>query len=137
MSRFGPFLSHIFFANDLIIFGHADLQQSMVLRSLLERFCEYSGHWINAKKTYIYFSKGVDDTTGLHLSSVLGFHRVHDLSMYLGVPLLHEKISNSTLHFVVDKIRNKLNRWDARKLSIAGKATLAQTVPLSIPNYFM
>ncbi|KAK8369987.1 hypothetical protein V6Z12_A01G146300 [Gossypium hirsutum] len=55
------------------------LQQSMVLKSLLERFCEYSDHWINARKTYIYFSKGVDDATGLQLSSVLGFHRVHNL----------------------------------------------------------
>lgn len=34
-------------------------------------------------------------------------------------------------------IGNKLSGWDARKLSLAGKATLAQSVLLAISSYFM
>ncbi|MBA0602746.1 hypothetical protein Gorai_002916 [Gossypium raimondii] len=71
------------------------------------------------------------------LERFYGFQRVHNLSTYLGIPLLHERILRSTLRLVIDKIHSKLNRWDAKKLSIAGRATLAQSVLLSIPNYFM
>ncbi|KAH1128837.1 hypothetical protein J1N35_000215 [Gossypium stocksii] len=41
------------------------------------------------------------------------------------------------MHFVVEKVRMKLQSWDARQLSIAGRATLGQSVLLSIPGYFM
>lgn len=67
----------------------------------------------------------MDDAVSSQLSDILDFHRVHNLDMYFGVLFLHERISNCTLHFVVDKIRNKLNGWGAKKLSIAGRATLA------------
>ncbi|KAA3459207.1 reverse transcriptase [Gossypium australe] len=62
---------------------------------------------------------------------------VQNLGFYLGVPLLHSRVTKSTFSFVVEKIRHKLNSWNARKLSIAGKVTLAQSVLLFIPNYFM
>ncbi|KAH1129349.1 hypothetical protein J1N35_000727 [Gossypium stocksii] len=88
-------------------------------------------------QTDVYFSKGVSDALGLQLSETLRFQRLYNLGTYLGVPLLHERISRSTLHFVVDKIRNRLNRWDDKKLSIADRATLAQSVLLSVSNYFM
>ncbi|KAH1065107.1 hypothetical protein J1N35_030094 [Gossypium stocksii] len=49
----------------------------------------------------------------------------------------HERVTNNTLRFVVDKVRNKLSSWDARQLSLASRVTLAQLVLLSIPSYFM
>ncbi|XP_016679196.1 uncharacterized protein [Gossypium hirsutum] len=62
---------------------------------------------------------------------------VQNIGTYLGVPLLHDRVTKNTMSFFVDKIRKKLQSWDARKLSIAGRITLAQSVLLSIPNYFM
>ncbi|KAK5833598.1 hypothetical protein PVK06_017448 [Gossypium arboreum] len=41
------------------------------------------------------------------------------------------------MYFVVKKVRVKLQSWDARQLSIAGRATLAQLVLLSILGHFM
>lgn len=43
----------------------------------------------------------------------------------------------STFEFIVGKVRQKLSRWNARKLSLAGRITLARLVLLSIPNHFM
>ncbi|KAA3481132.1 endonuclease/exonuclease/phosphatase family protein [Gossypium australe] len=58
--------------------------------------------------------------------------------LWNGVPTQKfRKVTNSTLRFVVKKIRSKLLSWDARQLSLANKATLAQVVLLSIPTYFM
>ncbi|KAK5776657.1 hypothetical protein PVK06_044617 [Gossypium arboreum] len=63
--------------------------------------------------------------------------KIQNLGIYLGVPLLHNRVTKSTFSFVVDKVRHKLNNWDVRKLSIARRITLAQSILLSIPNYFM
>ncbi|KAK5842071.1 hypothetical protein PVK06_004399 [Gossypium arboreum] len=59
------------------------------------------------------------------------------MGSYLGVPLLHKRITKVTLEFVVKKFRVKLCNWDVKQLSIAWRFTLAQSVRLFIPNYFM
>ena len=43
LSRGGPSLSHVCFADDLILFAEASLSQIRVVRKVLERFCEASG----------------------------------------------------------------------------------------------
>ncbi|KAK8277284.1 hypothetical protein V6Z12_D10G255900 [Gossypium hirsutum] len=53
------------------------------------------------------------------------------------MPLFHRRVGRNTFFFVLDKIRNCLNGWDARKLSFAGRLTLVKSVLLLIPNYFM
>ncbi|MBA0726761.1 hypothetical protein Golax_002568, partial [Gossypium laxum] len=68
---------------------------------------------------------------------ILGFQHVHDLGQYLGVPLLHQRIIKGTLSFLVDRVRRKLSSWEAKKLSFAGRVTLVQSIPLSIPRYLM
>lgn len=73
----------------------------------------------------------------LIISNLLGFQKVQDMVHYIDVPLFHQRVTNSTLHFVVDKVRMKLQIWDARQLSIFGRVTLAQSVLFSIPSYFM
>ncbi|KAH1121769.1 hypothetical protein J1N35_004929, partial [Gossypium stocksii] len=48
-------------SDDLIIFNKADTRHSGVLKTILDDFCALSGHKINARKTNIFFSKGVND----------------------------------------------------------------------------
>ncbi|KAH1131912.1 hypothetical protein J1N35_003290 [Gossypium stocksii] len=85
----------------------------------------------------MYFSKGVDDSLCDQLSLFFGFQQVPNLERYLEVPLLHGRVTKSTLNFVVEKVRWKVQTWEARKLSFAGRVTLAQLVLITIPNYFM
>lgn len=59
------------------------------------------------------------------------------MGSYLGVPLSHNRVTKNTLNFIVDKVQRKLQNWEARKLSFAGRVMLAQSVLLAIPNYFM
>ncbi|XP_012487975.1 uncharacterized protein LOC105801186 [Gossypium raimondii] len=137
LSRTGPSVSHLFFADDLVIFCKAQLDQAHLLDSILTQFCEISGHQISVRKSNIFFSKDTEANVRIQINQLFGFQEVRNLGTYLGVPLLHERITKSTLSFIVDKVRKKLQSWDARKLSIAGRITLAQSILLSIPNYFM
>lgn len=106
------------------MFGQAEESQARVLKGVLDSFCGYFGHRINAHKTNLCFSKGVDDDLGVRLCNILGFHKVKNLGTYLGVPLFHDRVTNNILRFIVDMVRSKLQSWDVRKLQIAGRATL-------------
>ncbi|KAH1064245.1 hypothetical protein J1N35_029232 [Gossypium stocksii] len=95
--------------------------QAIVLKKVLDSFYEYSKHKINAHKTNVCFLEG----------------RVSNFGSYLEVPLFHDNVTNSSLWFVVHKVQSKLQGWDVRSLSLAGKVTLAQSVLLTILKYFM
>lgn len=72
-----------------------------------------------------------------NICNILGFQRVQNLEKYLGVPLFHNRVIISTLRFVVYKVRSRLQNWDVKKLLLVRRATLAQSVLMSIRNSFM
>ncbi|KAH1081557.1 hypothetical protein J1N35_021318 [Gossypium stocksii] len=105
LSRDGLSISHLFFIDDLVIFSRADPKHCSLLKRILDRFCSFSGHKINIRKTSIFFSKGVDESSMDLISRFFGFQRVHNLGQYLGVSILHQRVTSSTLKFVVEKVR--------------------------------
>ncbi|KAA3475427.1 Retrovirus-related Pol polyprotein LINE-1 [Gossypium australe] len=134
---FCPPISHLFFADDLAIFSKADMKHSRLIRNILGRFCDFSWHKINVRKTNIFSAKGLDVIVADSNISLFGFQKVQNLGHYLSVPLFHLRMTNGTMHFVVKKVRRKLQSWDAKRLSIVGRITLAQSILMSIPRYFM
>lgn len=47
------------------------------------------------------------------------------------------RVKKRTFQFVIDKVQKKLNGFDVRLLSMAGRVTLAKSVLLAISGYFM
>lgn len=107
-----------------MIFCKAD-EHGKILKEILNDFCELSGHKVNPRKTNIFFSKGVEEIMADRLSNLLSFQKVDDLGRYLRVPLFHKRVTNITPHFVIEKVYKKLQSWDTRQLSFAGRVTLA------------
>ncbi|CAN1120274.1 Putative ribonuclease H protein At1g65750 [Linum perenne] len=60
-----------------------------------------------------------------------------NLGRYLGVPILHGRVTKHTFKFILDHLDNKLAGWKANNLSLAGRVTLASSVLSSIPSYVM
>ena len=52
----GP-LCHIFFANDLILFSEATVEQTNIILHILDCFCAASEQNISKKKSHAFFSK--------------------------------------------------------------------------------
>lgn len=55
LSRGGPKISHICFADDLILFSEASVTQIQLIKGVLERFCETSGQKVSLEKSQIFF----------------------------------------------------------------------------------
>ena len=49
-------ISHLFFADDLILFAKASEENSESINEVLDYFCAESGQKVSAKKSRIYFS---------------------------------------------------------------------------------
>ncbi|KAA3471164.1 Retrovirus-related Pol polyprotein LINE-1 [Gossypium australe] len=63
-------------------------------------------------------------------------HRNKDALNTIGMTFWTQSQWN-TFKFVVDKVKCKLDNWNANMLSMAGRVTLVRSVLLLIPNYIM
>ena len=83
-SRGGPALSHLFFADNLVLFGKANEKNCQSIKDTLEVFCELSGQKVNNDKSRIYFSPNVEDYRRDMICSCLNLHSTPNLGTYLG-----------------------------------------------------
>nr|KYP46734.1 Retrovirus-related Pol polyprotein LINE-1 [Cajanus cajan] len=137
LSRDGPPLSHLAFADDLVLFAEASLDQVEIIQSCLNHFSASSGQKVSMEKTRIFFSKNVPHTTREEISYSFGFQRTDNLGRYLGIPSHHARVRRSDYHEVIERVNKKLSGWKATALSFTGRLTLCKSVIAAIPAYTM
>lgn len=137
MGKNGPKFSHLFFADHLILFGTTSQEQVTVMQRVLENFCTSSGHKISQAKTKIFFSRNVPANQASNICSQLGYQKTCDLGTYLGVSLLHERVTTRTYEYIISRLQQKLASWKIKTLSLAGRITLAKSALCAIPYYSM
>ena len=136
-STSGPAFSHLFFADDLLLFAKVDPQNCLAVREALDEFCLISGQKINPSKSKVFFSPNINEDLRTEYCEVLGFQPTNNLGSYLGFPIRHAGSSNQDLNFVLDKVSRKLAGWKANLLSFAGRRVLIQASTSAIPSYVM
>ncbi|GLT65412.1 hypothetical protein SLA2020_378470 [Shorea laevis] len=57
IARRCPAISHLLFADDLLIFGRASISEAACIKACLAKYSTWSGQSINANKSSIFFSK--------------------------------------------------------------------------------
>ena len=137
LSRGGPQLSHICFADDLILFAEASLTQIRVIREVLEKFCKASGQKVSLPKSKFFFSSNVTRERGERISRESGIASTRDLGKYLGMPILQKRINKDTFGEVLEKVASRLSGWKKQTLSLAGRVTMTKAVLSSIPVHSM
>ncbi|XP_072052154.1 uncharacterized protein [Arachis hypogaea] len=137
LNKGGPKLSHLCFADDIVLFGKVSMEQVELTRGILELFCWCSSQKVSYDKSCIYFSENVNFSRKRALSEALGMRLTLNLGKYLGVPLLHGRTKTEDFQFIIDRMMSRLSTWKARNLSLAGRVTLTQSALTSIPTYIM
>jgi hypothetical protein len=135
--RNGPQISHLMFADDVILFGQATTENMEAVLEVLQTFCAMSGQRVNYDKSSIFFSRNVEANTRHALSAKSGLKETTRLGNYLGVPALGRTPRCQDFQYLIEKIKGRLAGWKAKQLSLAGRITLAKSVIQSIPVYPM
>lgn len=119
MSRNGPEWTHLFLADDLVLFVEASMEQLQVVMGCLEHFCKCLGQQINFQKSQLFCSNNVDERLASSLSITSNIPLTTDLGYYLGVPSIHGRVSMGSFGSVIGRMNARLEGWKSRYLSLA------------------
>ena len=59
LGKDGPPISHLFFADDLVLFAKASMDQVVLIEKVFQIFCDSSGQKLSKQKSVIFFSRNV------------------------------------------------------------------------------
>ena len=136
-SRSGPEISHLFFADDSLLFTRASPQECTIIVDILNTYEAASGQKINYEKSEVSFSKGVCVTRREELTRILQMRQVEKHEKYLGIPSISGRSKRAIFDSLLDRIWKKLQGWKEKLLSRAGKEILLKSVIQAIPTYLM
>ncbi|XP_074278553.1 uncharacterized protein LOC141602142 [Silene latifolia] len=128
-------LTHLMFADDLLLFCKGDAQSIMVLLRAYESFSRASGLKMNPQKSCAYFN-GVPSGLKKEILSVSGIKEGSLPFKYLGVPITAGRLKKSDCGVLIDKIVERIRCLGAKKLSFAGRLVLVKSVLSTMYNYW-
>lgn len=137
VARNCPGISHLLFADDVLLFCHASDNQMQVVSSVLQDFSKASGLKVSVRKSRMMCSPGVSRQRRTILTSISSIPCTSDLGRYLGFSLLHRAHKRSDFQFIISNISQRITSWKARLLNKAGRLCLAKSVLTSLPVYTM
>ncbi|XP_024632727.1 uncharacterized protein [Medicago truncatula] len=133
----GPQISHLLFADDVLLFTKAKSSQLQFITNLFDRFSRASGLKINISKSRAYYSSGTPNGKINNLTAISGIQSTTTLGKYLGFPMLQGRPKRSDFNFILEKMQTRLASWKNRLLNRTGRLTLATSVLSTIPTYYM
>ena len=99
-----PKFSHLFFANDSLIFCKASLKECASLQRVLEIYENASDQQLNRAKTSLYFSRNTPKEIKRRFEAQV----IKQHEKYLGLPSFVGKNKRGTFNDIKEKIGKKL-----------------------------
>ena len=110
-------LHHLFFADDVFLFGKATSMEATQFKECLDTFCAWSGQSFNSHKSNFFVSRNTRREMELRLTDILQFERIAILSHYLGLPLFRSKKISDFYFYWISLIGN----WQVGSPSFSAK----------------
>ncbi|KAL3846296.1 hypothetical protein ACJIZ3_003699 [Penstemon smallii] len=132
-----PSVSHLLFADDTLIFAQANADSALCIKNILNTYGKASGQDINFDKSAIVISKNTAEIDILRVQSILPVRIEDKHDRYLGLPMVLGKSKKEVFGYIRDKIWERVQGWNEKTLSKAGKEILIKAVLQAIPTYVM
>ena len=126
-------ISHLMFADDIIIFFKVTNQNTDKLSQNLQSFCEMSGQKINGTKSVMVVSPNCDEAIKEDLEKKLKVNIAEKIGKYLGIPVDPRTTKREIGNQIIDRLQSRLQTWKGKLLSPTGKLTLIKLVMQAMP----
>ena len=96
LCRNGPQISHLFFADDTLLFTRAVMGDLVKIQEILTLYEQALGQQINRGKTTIFFSKAITEERKEEISNFFGVKEVKEYEKHLGLSAVVGKNRRAT-----------------------------------------
>ncbi|PKU62408.1 Putative ribonuclease H protein [Dendrobium catenatum] len=124
-------LSHLLYADDVLIFCEATLDNGHILANVLHEFAAASGLHINFDKCSVMFTKNQRNRDSL--CQALSIFNITSKISYLGIPISFNRLKVEDFLPLMDNLHKNFTGWKENLLSFAGhlqylKFTIQNTI---------
>jgi len=132
-----PSISHLLFVDDSLILIRATEGDSRQLQTILQLYEQCSGQMINKVKSAVLFSMNTKPQQKQVVSNILQVTKETISERYLGL-LVHVGHSKTGIFaYLKERIWKRMQGWNEKFLSWAGKEILVKAVAQAIPTFAM
>lgn len=117
ISQESPSISHLMYADDLVIFYGADEQEAKAVADFVNTFTNWAGLSVNYKNLAIHFSKNELLEKRTSILNLLHMTEYDHHGKYFGLPFCKGASKKQAFNHIVDKMANKLQGWKVNSLS--------------------
>lgn len=128
-------LTHLCFADDLILCSRGDTCSIRLLLQAFQVFSKATGLTVNNSKSEFYCC-GMKEEDIQTVLTETGFRRSSMPFKYLGVPICSKRISVGDCEILLEKMTTRIRIWSSRHISLAGRVQLINVVLISIHLYW-
>ena len=132
----GIHLSHLFYADDVIILSEWNQNDMENIKRILNIFYIASGLKINIHKSNI-FGVGVSNNEIVSMAACTGCKPGSFPFSYLGLPIGLNMSRIVNWQVLIDRFKARISGWKANLLSIGGRLTLIKSVLGSLGIYYL
>ncbi|KAL2243600.1 UNVERIFIED_CONTAM: hypothetical protein Sindi_0478000 [Sesamum indicum] len=130
-------VSHLAYADDMMIFTNICRQHMELLRDFLHAYERVSGQRINSAKSSFILSRQVPLSQLQEVQYVMGYQLKYLPVTYLGVPLYKGNRKACLFDSLISRIRDMLQGWAMTNLSHGGRLALIRSVLQAMPLHLL
>ena len=104
LCRNGPRISHLFFADDTLLFCRAELREVQSVQNILWKYELALGQKINQGKTTLFFGRSVSLVLKNAIKNLLGVPEIREYERYLGLPAVVGKNRRASLNYIKERV---------------------------------
>lgn len=109
IARSCPSISHLFFADDSLVFFKANPDGCAAIRNCLPLYERASGQLINYEKSSLSFSPNTTEGTTVLIKTMLSIPIVQSHDVYLGLPTFSARQKKLQFRYLVDRVVKKIH----------------------------
>lgn len=132
-----PVISHLFFADDSLIFFKVTKEDNLNVRNYLNIYEKTSRQMVNFGKSVLSFSPSSSPRIISIIEKVLSVPVVSGHDVYLGLPTFSLRNKKIQFRYILERITKKIQGWSSKLFSMSGRAVLIKSVIQAIPSYAM
>ena len=132
-----PWISHLLFADDCLVFMKADSRSAQRLNEVLQAFNLGSRQCVNKAKSSVFFSLNCRASAKAGVRNNLQICREALTEKYLGLPTAAGKITENSFVHIKEQARSRVQGYCEKLMSIAARMVLLKAVIQALPAYSM